>query len=159
MISRAAGVLLVCLATSAFARADDAASREVKELEGEWHAVEAERDGKTSTADDVTNLRLVFKRDEIIIKSGDGTGGERKKKFKLDSGKTPKAIDITSLDGQEKGVTSACIYSLVKSQSKGRLRLCMPYSPKKDPSERPTEFRTQVGDGLMLIVLERVNPK
>jgi hypothetical protein len=48
---------------------------------------------------------------------------------------------------------------LLVHEGKDRMRLCMPYAPTKDPSERPTEFKTEAGDGLMLVVLERVNPK
>jgi uncharacterized protein (TIGR03067 family) len=155
MTYRAAAVFLMCIAPTSFALGDEVSSKQVKELEGEWRWVEVERDGEKATADDVTSLRLVFNGDEITIKKSDGTGRERKKTFKLDSGKSPKAIDITSLDGQEQGKTQACIYSL----DKVRLKICMPYAPAKDPSERPAEFKTQAGDGLLLLVLERVKPE
>jgi uncharacterized protein (TIGR03067 family) len=155
MIGRTAVALLACLVAGVPARADDAGLRDIKGLEGEWRAVEAETNGGRSTGSEVKNLRMVFKGDAITIRSADGSGRPRLKKFKVDPGTSPKAIDITSLDGQEIGQTAACIYSL----EKGRLRICMPYAPTKDPGDRPTEFKTRAGDGLMLIVLERVKPE
>jgi RNA polymerase sigma-70 factor (ECF subfamily) len=137
------------------ARADDPAPDDAKLLEGEWRGVEIEVNGKKVADDEVKDLRMTFKGDDMTVRSASGGGGVRKKKFKRDPGKSPKAIDITSLDGQEKGQTAACIYSL----EDGRLRICMPYGPTKDPGERPTEFKTGAGDGMMIFFLDRVNPK
>ena len=124
---------------------------DAKKLEGEWRAVEMEVNGKKDSSAGVKDLRMIFKDHEITLKSASHEGRERKKKFKLDTRSSPKGIDITSLDGQEEGQTAAGIYSL----EEGRLRLCIPDRPK-DPSKRPTDFRTRDGDGLMLLVLERV---
>ena len=83
-------------------------------------------------------------------------GPGRRARFKLDPGRTPKAIDITSLEGQESGQTAASIYTL----ERGRLMLCIPsMAPGKDPGQRPKRFQTRDGDGLVLFVLERVGPK
>jgi hypothetical protein len=60
-------------------------------------------------------------------------------------------MDITWLDGAQKGQTLACIYSLEKD----RLQLCFPRSLKQFKN-RPAEFKTREADGLMLLVLERV---
>jgi RNA polymerase sigma-70 factor (ECF subfamily) len=63
---------------------------------------------------------------------------------------------MTSLDGNERGMTAACIYELKGEQ----LKLCIPYFYNRvDPSKRPTEFKTKDGDGLMLYVLERLSEK
>ena len=61
--------------------------------------------------------------DGITVPSPTRDGKERKQTFKLDPAKSPKEIDITSLDGQEKGKTAACIYKLEKD----RLTICIPY--------------------------------
>ncbi len=160
MIHRAAGILLVWLMASACAHAEDAASKEVKELEGEWRAVKIERGGKKSNAAEATNIRMIFKGNEITLKFVSHPDRVRKKTFRLDPGKSPKEIDISSPDMLPKEIqTQACIYSLVKSQSGSRLILCMPDDPKRDPSKRPTEFKTRAGDGFVVMVLERVNPK
>jgi len=129
---------------------------EAKKLQGEWQAVEIQAKGKTSTKDDseVKNLRFVIKGDGITIPHPSEEGKERKQTFKVNSAKSPKEIDITSLDGQEKDKTSACIYKL----DKDRLTICIPYFTE-NPSVRPTEFKARANDGIMLITLERVKSK
>jgi RNA polymerase sigma-70 factor (ECF subfamily) len=142
--------------TGTAARGADPAADEVKKLQGEWQAIEVEINGKKGTKDDadVKALRLVIKDDAMTLPSPVGDGKERKKTFKLDPSKSPKEIDITSLDGQEKDQTAACIYKL----DGDRLTICMPYFTK-DPSVRPKEFKAGANDGIMLITLERVKAK
>jgi uncharacterized protein (TIGR03067 family) len=123
-----------------------------KSLQGEWQVVEAEKNGKTSRGDDVKDMRMIFKGDELIVRSARDKRRERKSKFKVDPSKSPKQIDITSFDMKGKKVkTMACIYRV----EEGKLKLCMPYTTK-DPSKRPTKFKTRDKDGLMLLVLKRV---
>jgi len=152
---RVASITLVMFAGMT-ARAADPAADEAKKLQGEWQAVEVEVKGKKVTKDDaeVKNLRLVIEGNGIILADPTGGDKDRKKTFKLDPSKSPKEIDITSLDGQEKDQTAACIYKL----DKDRLTICMPYF-SKDPTQRPTEFKAGADDGLMLITLERVKAK
>ena len=97
--------------TGTAARAADPAADEMKKLKGEWQVIEAEARGKKVAKDDaeVKNMRFVIEGDGITVPDPTGGGAERKKTFKLDPAKTPKEIDITSLDGQEKGTTAACI--------------------------------------------------
>jgi uncharacterized protein (TIGR03067 family) len=131
-------------------------SAEAKKLQGEWQAVEIQAKGKTSTKDDgdVKNLRFVIKGDGITIPNPSEEGKERKQTFKVNAAKSPKEMDITSLDGQEKDKTAACIYKL----DKDRLTICIPYFTE-NPSVRPTEFKAGANDGIMLITLERVKSK
>jgi uncharacterized protein (TIGR03067 family) len=137
-------------------RADDPAAKEAKKLQGEWQVVEGERNGKKATREsaEIKDMRFVFKDNELIVGIANGNGAERKSNFKLDPAKMPTEIDITSLDGQEKGQTTAGIYKL----DKDRLTICMPYSPK-NPGDRPKEFKAGADDNVLLIVLERVKPK
>jgi uncharacterized protein (TIGR03067 family) len=135
------------------ARAADPAADELKKLQGEWQVVEIEAKGKKvdKDASEVKDMRFVIKDDALTVGAG---GAERKKAFKLDPTKTPKEIDITSLDGQEKDVTAACIYKFEKD----KLTICIPYFTN-DPSKRPKEFKAGADDGLMLITLEKVKAK
>ena len=137
-------------------RAADPAADEVKKLQGEWRAVEVELKGKKLTKDDAEakSMRFVIKDNGLTFQNTEKAGRERKQTFKLDPGKTPKEIDITSLDGQEKDKTAACIYKL----DGDRLTICMPYFVK-DSSVRPKEFKAGGDDGLMLLTLERVKAK
>lgn len=154
-MNRVALIAMLALAGTV-AHAANPAADEVKKLQGEWQAIEVEINGKKGTKDDadVKSLRLVIKGDAMTLPSPVGDGKERKKTFKLDPSKSPKEIDITSLDGQEKDQTAACIYKL----DGDRLTICMPYFTK-DPSARPKEFKAGADDGIMLIALERVKAK
>ncbi|QJX00720.1 TIGR03067 domain-containing protein [Frigoriglobus tundricola] len=149
--------LIACFVLAgAAARAADPVADEVKKLQGEWQVVEVEAKGKKVAKDDAEakSMRFLIKDTELVVRAADGGGAERKKTFKLDPAKTPKEIDVTSLDGQEKDTTAACIYKLEKD----RLTICMPYFTK-DPSRRPTEFKAGADDGLMLITMVRVKAK
>jgi uncharacterized protein (TIGR03067 family) len=152
MIRVALIALVVSAATAAHGA--DPADDETKKLQGEWRAVEVK--GKKVDKDDaeVKNLRLVIEGNGITLADPTGGGRERKKTFKLDPAKSPKEIDITSLDGQEKDQTAACIYKLDKDW----LTICMPYFTK-DLSVRPKEFKAGADDGMLLINLERVKTK
>ena len=148
--------IILFVFAGAAARADDPAAKEAKKLQGEWQVVEGERNGKKATREsaEIKDMRFVFKENELIVRLANGNGAERRSNFKLDPARTPKEIDITSLDGQEKGQTTAAIYKLEKD----RLTICLPYFVK-NPGDRPKEFKAGADDGVMLIVLERVKPK
>jgi uncharacterized protein (TIGR03067 family) len=149
-------LIAILVLAGGVARAADAVDDEVKKLQGDWQAVEIDARGKKVAHDDqdVKNMRFVFKDNGLTVGVADVRAAKRRKTFKLNEGKTPKQMDITSLDGQENGTTAACIYQLEKD----RLTICMPYFTK-DPSQRPTEFKAGADDGLMLITLERVKAK
>ena len=128
--------------------ADDKSANDAKDLQGVWQAVDAEGNGEKLPADQVQELKIVIKGDELFAVKP--SGEDPKNKFKLDSSKTPKTIDVTPIDGEDKGTIHAGIYSL----KKGRLTLCLNIFGK-DPALRPTEFKTKASDGVGLITLER----
>ncbi|MBP3958403.1 TIGR03067 domain-containing protein [Gemmata sp. G18] len=138
------------------ASAADPAADEQKRLQGEWRAVEVELQGKKLTKDDAEAkaMRIVIVADGLTFSSTAKAGRERKMTIKLDPSKAPKHLDLTSLDGQEKDTTAACIYKL----DGDRLTICMPYFVP-DPSVRPKEFKSGKDDGLMLLTLERMKAK
>jgi uncharacterized protein (TIGR03067 family) len=123
-------------------------------LQGEWQAVEAEVLGKKLKKDDreIKEMRFVFQGNELVVGGPEGTGQERKKTFILAPDKTPKEIDLTSLDGQEKDQVSRGIYKLEKD----RLTVCMPV---KTETERPKAFKAGAEDGMMIVVFDRVKKK
>jgi RNA polymerase sigma-70 factor (ECF subfamily) len=131
---------------------DGAAADDAKALQGEWLAVWIEADGKKVDADEVAELRLTFRGQELTVGSADGQGRSRKSNFKLNPTRSPKEIDLISLDGQEKGQTTPGIYAL----DKGRLQICM---PRDAGGRRPKDFETRKGDGLLVLLLERVGAK
>jgi RNA polymerase sigma-70 factor (ECF subfamily) len=135
------------------AAAEDAASKDAALLQGTWQGVESQYDDKKASTFESRNRLMIFAGDEFIMRGVNTPGPGRRARFKLDASRSPKAIDITLLDGQEqeRGRTTACIYAL----DKGRLMICY---PGNDAILRPTEFKTGEGHGAALFVLERVGP-
>jgi uncharacterized protein (TIGR03067 family) len=129
-------------------KADDKSAADAKRLQGTWQVVEGEANGEKLPEEQMKELKLVFKDDEVWAVKPQGE--DPKSKFKLDAGKTPKAIDVISLDGPAKGKTMAGIYA----RKKGRLTLCINIF-SEDPSVRPTEFKTKENSGVILVTLER----
>jgi uncharacterized protein (TIGR03067 family) len=120
------------------------------ELDGEWQATAIEADGKATPEPEP--LRIVIKGDELTIHRADGES--RKSKFKADAGKSPAAIDLTPDYGVFAGRVCAGIFEL----DKDRLRICVIERDDRgrDPGTRPTAFKTEPRDGLVLITLKRV---
>jgi uncharacterized protein (TIGR03067 family) len=147
-------VITLFATTCAAARADDPGAKEVKKLQGEWRVVEVEFRGQTLKKDDAEAMQFAVKDNGLTFSNTEKPGRERKKTFKLDPSKTPKELDLTSLDGQEKDTTAACIYKL----DGDRLTICMPYFAK-DRSVRPKEFKVDASGNVMLLTLERVKGK
>ena len=74
--------------------------KEVGDLQGEWSVVAMEEGGEKAPADALKGMKWVVRGNEI---TGSQPGGTGRMSFKLDSGKTPKEIDITALGWQFKG--------------------------------------------------------
>ncbi len=112
---------------------DDAKS-DNKLILGKWKRVELHRDGKVQKKFD-REFVLEFRKNELNIKIGDR---DIKLKYKLDSGKKPKHLDITfNRDGQTR--TRKSIYSL----DGDTLKTC-----GKRMGERPTKFEAKDGNGI-----------
>ena len=147
-----AATVLVGIVPWRLVAAEPQSANDAKSLQGTWQAVALEGNGERKPDDEAKELKVVFKGDEVFVVKSEGEG--RKVKFKLDSSKTPNAIDLIAIDGSDKGKTAAGIYSL----NDGRLRLCVNLFGK-DTTQRPTEFKTQAGDGVGFITLERAKRK
>ncbi|QEG30224.1 ECF RNA polymerase sigma factor SigE [Gemmata obscuriglobus] len=112
------------------------------DLQGRWVVVAMEGDGEKVPADVLEGMRWAIKGDQITASQPRSTG---KMAFKLNPDKTPKEIDLTSLDGTLKGTTSPGIYEL----DGPKLRVCF------GEKVRPTTFATAQGDGRTMIALEK----
>jgi uncharacterized protein (TIGR03067 family) len=137
---------------TASVRADEAADKAAKELEGLWLVVRIESRGRAATGEEVKDMRWRIQEGRILARDPDGEEG--KMSFVLDPGKDPKAIDVTSLDGKEKGQTALGIYEL----KDGRLRICL-RGWEDAVKGRPTKFSGEDGTGLAMITLERAKEK
>jgi len=134
----------VIAAAAADQAAPSAGEKAVAELQGQWQPISIEIDGKKLDRGAVQSQRVVIKGDEMATDPGNVI------KFKLDPGKSPPEIDFTGIAGPGKGKSAGGIYSF----QKGQLTLCIPADTQRQVP-RPKEFKTQKGDGLVLIVLQR----
>ena len=138
MKGRMIGLMAVAvLAATGTSKADD--KEDTDRLQGAWKAVSYEEDGR----DDVVSLSRTFafdfKGDAFSFPWADLkiTG-----KFKIDSAKKPKVIDLSTEDAKGMGLHG--IYELEGDT----LKLCFGV-------ERPKEFKTKANSKQWMLVLKR----
>ena len=148
MFYRVLGVVVVCCFTAVIALGDDKTANDTNELQGVWQAVSLEGNGEARPDDEAKELQVVFKGELVFAVRAKVE--DRKVRFKIDSSKKPNAIDLIAIDGSDIGKTAAGIYSL----QNGKLRLCINMFGQ-DTTKRPKEFKTQAGDGVAFVTLER----
>lgn len=119
-------------------------------LEGEWVVVGMEDNGTQATEDDIKGMKWLIQGTTITATDPDGSAG--KMRLKLDPKKTPKEIQITSLDGNLKGTSQVGIYEI----QAGRLRIC--YADPKVSKGPPKEFSAPAKSGCGIITLEKKKP-
>lgn len=148
-------VLLLCVAfclIPALAVAQKSSPKTTeKVLQGTWQAIDAEGNGERLGDDKIKETQIVIASNTLGIKP-DGEG--RKTTFTVDSSKTPGTINLIPLDGGRKGTIVPGIYSM----QDGQLKICINIWGK-DPTRRPTEFKTQQGDGCVFVTLKRITQK
>jgi uncharacterized protein (TIGR03067 family) len=141
---------LTLLAAAAFLPAGDAAQtddarKELARLEGTWHLVGREIEGKKATPEEVKKVdaTLIIKGDKFTYKS---QGAEVwQAVLKIDPTKTPRMIAATHVSGPLKGKTGQAVYKLEGD----RLTVCFSYT------KRPTDFTTSEGSDRVLVVYQR----
>lgn len=109
-------------------------------LDGTWLPAEAELAGKKFPDEIRKTIKLVLKGDEYLVTVGPQTD---RGTCKRDPSAKPKALDITSTEGPNKGKTFLAIYE----RDGDTLRVCYDLSGK----DRPSEFRTKEGTQLYLV--------
>jgi RNA polymerase sigma-70 factor (ECF subfamily) len=114
-------------------------------LQGTWEVTEVVFDGKP--VDGFQDASAVFDKDKMSLI---GQGGKKEYRIKLDPSKKPRAIDLTSLDGEFEGSNPA-IYQL----DGDTLKLCMFNEPGN--KKRPTEVASNEGSKLLLMTFQK-NP-
>jgi uncharacterized protein (TIGR03067 family) len=141
--------VLVALATLviSIARAgdDEAAKKDLAQLQGEWTMVSGSAGGQPMPGQMVGQMKRVCKGDEITITMA----GEIyfKATIILDPTKTPKTIDYQMTQGFSKGKKQLGIYEVEGN----RLKSCF----GAPDAERPTDFTTKPGDGRTASVWKR----
>ena len=113
-------------------------------IEGIWLPTGAELAGAKLPVESLKNWKLTLKPEQYLFENGKEADQGN---WKLDTSKTPNAIDITGTEGPNKGKTILAIYEL----SKDELKVCYDLSGKN----RPTEFSTKAGTPLFLVTYKR----
>jgi RNA polymerase sigma factor (sigma-70 family) len=139
-------------ATKPDATKPDATKVDKEKLQGLWQIESMEGDGMKVSSDDLAAVdgaqrRIRIDDDKWITTNAQGN--EESRAFRLDATKTPRAINIKALDGS---FDQLGIYRLDGDD----LKICFCGGEKQ---ERPTEFATQKGSPMMLIVYKRVAAK
>ncbi len=128
--------------------ADDKADleKEVRKFQGTWTFESSESGGTQLPADELKTLIVTFEGDKHTVKKGEeviqvGTQ-------KIDPSKSPKTIDVTMVEGPNKGKVMLGIYEF----DGDRLKVCFDPQGKK----RPTEFKSAPGSEYFVNVHKRV---
>jgi uncharacterized protein (TIGR03067 family) len=126
----------------------DLVNVDASRMQGTWLLSSMELGGETFSPDDYGNFALLFAGHTLTIR--EGTRRPSTETFKLDTGQTPKAIDLT-LGGE----SAPGIYEL----DGDRLTLCLelfPCAAGAAPRKgRPSAFRSEQGTALAVLKLQR----
>jgi uncharacterized protein (TIGR03067 family) len=138
------GILTVVLLLGA-----DDAKKDQEKLQGTWETTVVQYNGKDQ-ADEI-KLKLVFKGKEVKVEGNDEVQRDYGRfTYKIDPSTTPRAIDITVAEGNQKDTVLEGIYELKGDE----LRMCVKVIGK----ERPAKFESPEGESIALVVLKRVKP-
>jgi uncharacterized protein (TIGR03067 family) len=129
---------------------DEAITKDRKQIEGTWRVVSLEVNGNKATEQDAKKL--------TVVNGSDGTWSLRSEGTEISRGtstfeptKKPKSIDFTPTEGAGKDNQHLGIYELGEKTRK----LCFAPPGK----ERPTDFSSPPGSGIILVTLEREKGK
>jgi uncharacterized protein (TIGR03067 family) len=145
MLARVVCFFAACSLAVLIAVAGEPTANDAEALQGLWQAVDLEANGRNRLPIRRRSYRSSSRRQAVDQARRRGP----KDHVHLDAAKTPKTIDLTPLDGPRRADRARHLLS-----GQWALRLCVNIFGK-DPTRRPTEFKTQEGDGAVLVTLER----
>jgi uncharacterized protein (TIGR03067 family) len=125
----------------------DAIAEEIKKFQGTWKQIACEKDGVDTVDEFGRGPKSTFTDETFVVALADGRIAI-KGTFKLDPTREPKTIDWTDTFGADAEKTFLAIYSLENDQ--------LIFCAADEGQERPTEFRTRLGQ--VLRVCRRETP-
>jgi uncharacterized protein (TIGR03067 family) len=136
-------LVFVCAAA---ARGDDPprATDDGRKMQGTWKPATAELAGKPFPDDVLKTMKLILADGKYTVMVGERPDEGA---MKLDSSKSPRAMDIVGTKGPNQGKSIPAIYELNGST----LKICYDLSGKS----RPKEFKTLPGSQLFLVEYKR----
>jgi uncharacterized protein (TIGR03067 family) len=138
--------MLAAVLCTPVARGADTPDKPVK-LDGTWIPASAEIAGKKLPGAATKTWKLVLENENYTFTSNEATD---KGKSKVDRSAKPMTIDITGVDGPNKGKTILAIFELEGDD----LKVCYDLTGKK----RPAEFQTKENTPLFLVHYKRQKP-
>lgn len=125
--------------------ADDKADAEAKKLHGTWDVKSIEVKGKKINAPEGKGGSIVFAKGMKVVMK-DPNKEDEHGKYKIDTSKNPKQLDLIQLKDGKDGDVMQAIYEIEGDM----LRLGFPVEGPK--GKRPTEFK---GDKVVILHLKR----
>jgi uncharacterized protein (TIGR03067 family) len=144
--------LAFCFVALGFCRAFAGDADDAKKLQGKWEIVELIAYGKKVEFNTIKGTKFIFAGNVLTIQPPTDKLEEFEKRsftFKLAPAKQPAEVELTVVDGKDKGLTSPGIYEL-----KGdTLRWCQSDATKAP--ERPKSFASPEKSPIYLFTLKR----
>src|SRR3989442_667577 len=137
--------LAAVAAAPAWAEENEAVTKDMAQLQGEWSMVSGAADGQPMPEPMLKQMKRVCKGDETTTTSGRNLFF--KARITIDPSKKPKTIDYQMIDGFTKGKKQHAIYEVEGDSFKS----CF----GKPGAERTTDFSSKPGDGRTLSVWKR----
>ena len=141
--------LLVLLGVCCLHAGPGAGQTDLDNMQGVWQVVSLVEKGKAASAGEIDVLEVSIAKDKFgVLEKGKSIVDYT---IKIDATKSPKAIDFTHQDGENKGKTEPGIYAF----DKGQLKLIM----DEDRKGRPTAFEGKETLSYSVIVLKKKSAK
>jgi uncharacterized protein (TIGR03067 family) len=134
-------VLAAAGGTGALAVDSTGVEKELNKFQGTWTFESVEVGGKEAPAAEFKGMTVTFQGDKYTVKKGDEVIQVATQK--LDPSKSPKALDVTVVEGLNKGAVMLGIYEI----SGDTLKVCFDPEGKK----RPTEFKSTSGSQILVV--------
>jgi uncharacterized protein (TIGR03067 family) len=137
--------MLAMAVSQALAADEQAAKKDLAQLQGEWSMISGSADGEAMPESMRKQMKRVCKGDEVTVTLGSQVF--LKAKITTDPSKNPKAIDYQMTEGFTKGKTQLGIYELDGDTFKSSFSAV--------GAERPKDFTSKPGDGRTVSVWKR----